>query len=200
MNFSFSGYFYQLFIDPILSRLHDPILENIEPFHRVIDIACGTGSLSLAIAGKAHSVTGIDLSEEMIGTAIRSARRKNLTNVTFELRDASSLSHYKDNEFDIAVTSMAVHQFNAELAVKIMSEMKRIASLVIIVDYNYPMPEGFARNIAFGIERIAGGDHYRNFMFYMRNGGLEYFINSSGLKVKYQTVRGSGTFLISVLQ
>ena len=128
---------------------------------------------------KARSVTGIDLSEEMIGTALRSARRKNLTNVTFELRDASSLSHYKENEFDIAVTSMAVHQFDAELAVKIISEMKRIALTVIIVDYNYPMPEGLARNLAFGIERIAGGDHYRNFKFYMRNGGHQSICISS---------------------
>ncbi len=200
MGFSFGGFVYQLLIDPILSRLHDPILENIESHHRVLDIACGTGSLSCAIAEKAYSVTGIDLSEEMIVTALRSARRKDLTNITFELRDASSLSHYRDNEFDIAITSMAVHQFDAELAVKIVSEMKRIAQEVIIVDYNYPMPEGFARNIAFGIERIAGGDHYRNFRFYMNNGGIKYFTNHSGLKAISETVRGSGVFLISVLQ
>lgn len=200
MDFSLSGLIYQLFIDPILSRHYDTILKNIKPSHRVIDIACGTGSQSIAIAQKAHSVIGIDLSEEMIGTALRSAGRKNLSNVLFELRDASNLSYYKDNEFDIAITSMAVHQFDAELAVKILSEMKRIAPVVIIVDYNYPMPKGLARNLAFGIERIAGGDHYRNFKVYMKNGGITYFANRSGLKVITETVRGSGVFLISVLQ
>jgi ubiquinone/menaquinone biosynthesis C-methylase UbiE len=189
-----------MFIDPILSRHHDTILGNIEPSHRVIDIACGTGSQSIAIAEKAHSVTGIDLSEEMIGTALRSARRKKVSNVLFELRDASDLSYYKDNEFDVAITSKAVHQFDAEPAVKILSEMKRIASQVIIVDYNYPIPKGLSRTLAFGIERIAGGDHYRNFRVYMKNGGITYFANRSGLKVISETVRGSGVFIISVLQ
>lgn len=200
MGFSSRGFAYQLLIDPILSRLHVPILENIESQHRVLDIACGTGSLSCAIAEKAYSVTGIDISEEMIVTALRSARRKNLTNITFEVHDASSLSHYRDNEFDIAITSMAVHQFDAELAMKIVSEMKRIAPVVIIVDYNSPMPEGFARNIAVGIERIAGGEHYRNFRIYMNNGGIKYFSDHTGLKAKSDTVKGSGVFLISVFQ
>jgi len=200
MNFSFSGFIYQVLIDPILSRFHDTILENIDSSHRVIDVACGTGSLSLALAGKARSVTGIDLSEEMIGTASRSAKRRGITNVSFELRDASHLTEFKKDEFDVAVTTMAIHQFDAELAVKILSEMKRIASKVVIVDYNHPMPKGFSRSLAYGIERIAGGDHYRNFAVYMKKEGMSYFTERSGLLINSQHVRGNGVFLVSVCE
>jgi SAM-dependent methyltransferase len=200
MNFSLSGFIYQIFIDPFLSRLHKSIIENIEPSHRVIDIACGTGSQAIAIAGKAKHVTGIDLSDKMIATANRSARRSRVSNVKFELNDASDLSKYKDHEFDIAVTSMAIHQFEAELAVKIITEMRRIASKVIIVDYNYPMHKGFSRSVVWGIERFAGGDHYRNFRIYIRNEGIHWFTDRLGLSIEAELVRGNGVFVVVVGQ
>ena len=121
-------------------------------------------------------VTGIDLSEDMIITAQRSAQRRGATNVSLELRDASDLSRYSDGEFDLAVTSMAIHQFEAQLAIEILAEMKRISGRVIIADYNLNMPAGLSKRIAWGMERMAGGDHYRNFRIYMQNGGALWFV------------------------
>jgi len=198
MSFSFTTFFYRILIDPVLAKLHETILSNIMQEHRVIDVACGTGSQALSLAGKARSVTGIDLSEEMIATGARAAQRKGITNVNFELADASDLSNYKDHEFDTAITSMSIHQFEANLAVKILTEMKRIASKVIIVDYNHPMPKGFSRSLVFFIERFAGGDHYRNFKVYMGKGGLRYFTRAAGLTVKSSTVKSNSVFLIEV--
>jgi len=125
MSFSFKGFLYQVLIDPTISHLHKSVLAFIEPSHRVLDVACGTGSLALSIAERAAQVTGIDLSEEMIITAQRAARKKGVRNALFELHDATDLVQYTDKEFDVAVTSMAVHQFDAGVAVKILSEMKR---------------------------------------------------------------------------
>ena len=196
MGFSFSGLIYQIAIDPILSRLYGSVLLNVEPSHNVIDIACGTGSLAIAIAAKANHVTGIDLSEGMISTAVRTAKKRGTGNIVFELRDATDLSIYSDNEFDIAVTSMAIHQFEANQAVRIISEMKRVASKVIIVDYNYPMPRNFSRSLAFGIERFAGGDHYRNFRIYMDKGGIRFFTKAAGVTVRSEVPRGNDVFMI----
>lgn len=198
MKFSFSGFFYQILIDPILARLHDSVLMNIESSSHVIDVACGTGSQAIAIARKARHVTALDLSEDMIGTATRSAQREGIENINFLLHDASDLSAYNTHEFDIAVTSMAIHQYEADLAVAILGEMKRIASKVIILDYNYPMPKGLSRSIAFGIERFAGGDHYRNFMTFNKKEGIRWFLDKSGLTVKSTLVRGNGVFQIVV--
>jgi SAM-dependent methyltransferase len=198
MEFSFEAFLYQLLIDPILSNLHKSILSIIKSSDKVLDVACGTGSLSLAIAAKAFYVKGIDLSEPMIKTAMKSAGRRGVKNAEFTIHDASDLTDFKDHEFEIAVTSMAIHQFEAELAIRILSEMKRIASKIIVIDYNYPLPKGFSGTVAAGIERLAGGDHYRNFSIYMKSGGIEYFTSRSGLEIKSQVLKGKGVFAISV--
>ena len=195
MRFSLSGFIYRIFIDPLISGLRKSVADQVEPSHHVIDVACGTGALSLAMAEKAMHVTGIDLSEDMIITAQRTAQRRGATNVSFELHDASDLSGYRDGEFDLAVTSMAIHQFEAELAIIILAEMKRISHRVIIADYNHNMPAGLSKRIAWGIERMAGGDHYRNFRIYMQNGGAPWFAKQAGMKIVSETVRG-GVFAV----
>jgi len=198
MRFSLKGYLYQVTVDPLVSRLHSSVLPLIEPSYRVLDVACGTGSLSLAIAKRANRVTGIDLSEDMIITAQRAARKSGTENTLFELRDASDLSCYRDKEFDLSVTTMAVHQFDADLAVKILREMKRISGTVVIVDYNSLMPKGLSGSAARSIERLAGGEHYRNFKTFMERGGISYFAAEAGLTMKSETVRGGGVFSVMV--
>lgn len=183
MKFSLNSFIYRHVIDRILSGVQKSILESLNPESRVLDVACGTGSLSLAMAGVALEVTGIDLSEEMIAIAGEAAVERGVTNVEFNVSDASDLSLIGDNTFDVAVTSMAVHQFNAELAVQVLGEMRRIARRVIIMDYNYPMPPGISRLTIRIIEWIAGGDHFRNFKIFNRSGGLDHFISNAGLKV-----------------
>jgi len=198
MSFSLKGYLYQVTADPLISRLHTSVLPLIEPSHRVLDVACGTGSLSLSIARRAKHVTGIDLSEDMIITAKRAARKTGTENALFKLHDASDLSCYNDNEFDLSVTSMAVHQFNADLAVRILREMKRISGTVVIVDYNFLMPKGFSGSAARSMERLAGGDHYINFRTFMERGGIRYFTAEAGLTIKSETLRGNGVFSVAV--
>ena len=99
-----------------------------------------------------------------------------------------------------SIVTIAVIGIALGLAVMILSEMKRIASKVVIVDYNHPMPKSFSRSIAYGIERIAGGDHYRNFAVYMKKEGIRYFTERSGLLINSQHVRGNGVFLVSVCE
>lgn len=198
MSFSLKGFLYQVTVDPLISKLHASVLPLIEPSQRVLDVACGTGTLSLSIAKRAKHVTGIDLSEDMIITAQRAARKTGAENTLFELRDASDLSNYRDKEFDVSVTSMAVHQFQADLAVKILKEMKRISGTVVIVDYNSLMPKGLSGSAARSIEGLAGGEHYRNFKAFMEKGGIRYFAAEAGLTLKSEIVRGSGVFSVAV--
>jgi len=188
---------YQAFIDPILANLHSSVLLHVEPAHRVLDVACGTGALALAIAGKARHVTGIDLSEEVIAVAQRMARRRGTGNVLFETRDAADLSCYTSNEFDIAITSMAVHQFDASVAVKILAGMRRISRRVIIIDYNHQMPRGWRRSLAWGIERMAGGEHYRNFRVYTEKGGIHFFAREAWMSISSEELRGGGVFVVA---
>jgi ubiquinone/menaquinone biosynthesis C-methylase UbiE len=152
----------------------------------------------LSIASRAAHVTGIDLSEDMIITARRAAERRGINNVSLELHDASDLSCYADKQFDLAVASMAMHQFEAGLAVRILAEMGRIAKRVIIADYNCPMRRNLPAALAWSIEYLAADDHYRNFRTYMKNGGMPWLAGLACMQMRVSETRGSGVFTVAV--
>jgi len=196
MRFSINSFIYTKLIDRILAGVQKSIIAELDQEDRVLDIACGTGSLSLAMAEKVKEVRGIDLSDEMIGIARQKAARLGRDNVSFELKDASDLSEFEDRSFDLAVTSMSVHQFDPELAISILMEMKRIAGRVIVMDYNHPMRPGISKLIITLIEWIAGGDHCRNFRIYKSKGGLNYFISKAGIVPDKNILYNSSSFIV----
>lgn len=197
MSWSFKGMLYQMFIDPLISGLRKKIVRHVVPEDSILEVACGTGALSLVMARKARHVTGIDLSEDMIVTARRQADRSGMKNLKLEIRDASDLSCYADDEFDVAVASMAMHQFEARLAVKILAEMGRIAGRVIIADYNIGMRRNISSALAWSIEFMAAGDHYRNFRIYMQNGGMPWLAGMAGIRIRATDISGGGVFAVS---
>ena len=127
------------------------------------------------------------------------ARKRRIHNVTFGLLDATDLSCYTDHSFDVAVSTLAMHQFDPETGVKVLTEMKRLAKRIIIADYNCPMSPGPAKWLAWSIERIARGDHYRNFRKYMAAGGLKQLAAEARLTITSQEERGEGVFVIATL-
>jgi 2-polyprenyl-3-methyl-5-hydroxy-6-metoxy-1,4-benzoquinol methylase len=197
MHFSLSGFIYQKLIDPLLSSIRQSISMMVNPEDTVIDIACGTGSLSVELSKHARHVTGIDLSDGMIVIAKRTANKLNICNISFEVMDAGSLCIFPDGKFDVAVTTMSMHQFDPALAIKVLREMKRVARRVIIADYNCPMSHGAGASLALGIERFAGGEHYRNFRTYMQRGGIKELTAESGLWITTTEVRGNGIFVVA---
>ncbi len=67
---------------------------------RILDIGCGTGRHSLELARRGYNVTGIDLSESMIGRARELAEKENL-NIVFFTKDARDFNF--NREFDLAI-------------------------------------------------------------------------------------------------
>lgn len=199
MDFSIKGLLYKVFIDPLINGLRRHVVSMTKPEEKVIDIACGTGALSLTMALRAGFVTGIDLSEDMIITALRTARKRKINNVSFGLLDATDLSCYPDNSFDLAVSTLAIHQFDMATGLKVLKEMTRIARRIIIADYNCPMQPGPAAWLSYTIEWAAGGDHYRNFRNYMAGGGLNKLAAEAGIAITSQEERGKGVFMITLL-
>jgi len=78
---------------------------NLGKNANVIDIACGKGTTALYISEKyGCSVTGIDISEELVEEARYLNKKSGLEKkVTFEVGDALRLPFY-DNQFDAAVS------------------------------------------------------------------------------------------------
>lgn len=189
-------FIYSKLIDPILKPLHLEVHSLIRKNQSVIDVACGTGALSLLMAEKANRVVGIDISQAMIDAADKAREKKGLRNVDFFQMDAANLRHFRDGEFDVSTLSMAAHQFPQGLGLGVLKELKRISGEIIIADYAFPFPNGFGGSAARIIERFAGREHHRNFRSFIDSGGLKPMLESAGLTKVYESMQIAGVFSV----
>src|ERR1700751_4589674 len=67
-----------------------------------LDAGCGTGFLSLDLAGRGHRVTGVDFAPSMIARAERKAAERGLA-VCFERADAEQFP-YPPASFDLVIS------------------------------------------------------------------------------------------------
>ena len=77
---------------------------------RVLDLACGTGLLTLEAAravGPHGTVLGTDLSGQMVEVARRHAAEEQLSNVTFQRMDAETLD-LPDATFDVVLCALGL--------------------------------------------------------------------------------------------
>lgn len=75
---------------------------NLTPGTRVLDVACGSGNLSLPAARAGAVVTGLDIAPNLIEAARKSALAEGLM-INFDEGDAEQLP-YDDSSFDVVVT------------------------------------------------------------------------------------------------
>lgn len=101
---------------------------------RLIDIACGPGVVTAALAPKAASVVAFDATEPMLAKARARCAEAGVRNVTFKIGDAENLP-FADAEFDGAVSRAAVHHFaQPQRAFEEMFRVLRPGGAVVIAD------------------------------------------------------------------
>lgn len=93
------------------------------PGDRVLDVACGPGTLSLKLAPLVREVVGVDLTDELLSIARRKAAEAGLSNVTFSPGDVDGLP-FPDASFDLVVCGSALHHFPDPG--KVFGEMARV--------------------------------------------------------------------------
>jgi len=89
----------------------------------VLDVACGPGILSAAIAKSAREVVAFDLTPEMLKKATQRCHEAGLANVSFREGNAAELP-FADAAFDAVVTRLSVHHFDRPG--RVMSEIFRV--------------------------------------------------------------------------
>lgn len=193
-----TGWFYGGLIDPILVPMRKKMNKEIKPGESLIDVACGTGAQVFESAAKVSEAVGIDLSQSMINKAKRTKKRKNIENVSFFVNDATNLSRFSDNQFEVASMSLALHQFNPDLHTPILNEMKRVAKKIIILDYAVPLPQNYSGIGSRVAEFFAGIEHHRNFRKFCKLGGLNEILPENQLEITKSVLFGDGAFQLVV--
>lgn len=90
---------------------------------RWLEVACGPGLISRALARHVASVRGIDITEAMVELARREARAAGLKNAEFSLGDATALP-FDDASFHGAVTRFSLHHI--PVPGRCVAEMARV--------------------------------------------------------------------------
>lgn len=93
------------FHDEVVERLRN--LAGVERFRRALDVGCGTGQSSIALAAVADHVAAVDASEGMLKHApLR-------PNIAYQLGFAEQLD-FSAGEFDLVSAGLALHWFDQD--------------------------------------------------------------------------------------
>jgi SAM-dependent methyltransferase len=193
-----SGTFYSLMVDPFLKNMRKRVAYHVENGQAVIDVACGTGAQVFELSAKVRYAAGIDLSESMINKAEEKQQKKNITNVLFRVDDATGRLNFDSRQFDVAILSLALHQFSPKDYPNILKEMKRVAERFILVDYAIPLPGNFFGTGSKVAEFLAGREHFRNFRKYGSRGGLPVILADNKIKIEREEFFAKGVFQLAV--
>ena len=101
------------FLDAGFARVTAAILSNAQSLDgaRVLDVGCGAGALSRAMARRAHHVLGLDISSTML----TAARARSPANATYVEADAQSAT-IPDTPFDAVISQFGMMFFDNTVA------------------------------------------------------------------------------------
>ena len=107
---------------------------RLTPTSRMLDVACGPGLVSLALAPHAARVTGLDVAPAMLDKARDLQRQRGSANVSWDLGRADTLP-YPDAAFDAVVTRWSFHHLlEPHAALAEMVRVCRPGGRVVVAD------------------------------------------------------------------
>ncbi|MBF0587256.1 class I SAM-dependent methyltransferase [Prosthecochloris sp. N3] len=94
--------------NPDIDALIKRICRDVGRVQRVLDVAAGTGNVSLAMARQAGQVDALDLEPEMIAVLREKAAASGVDNISFHVQSAYELD-FPDRVFDAVVILNSLH-------------------------------------------------------------------------------------------
>lgn len=124
-------------------------LAHLQPDESVLDVGCGTGTLTLVAKRRVGpgAVAGVDAAPDMVAVAKRKASRAGLT-IDFQVGLIQALP-FPDDTFDVVLSSLMLHHVPAEFRPQSFAEIRRVlkpGGRLLVVDFRAPAGGG-ARHI-----------------------------------------------------
>ena len=119
-------------------------LAQVKPGDSVLEVGCGTGTLTLAAkrqAGPAGQVFGIDVIPGMIELSQRKAAQAN-ENITFRLGSIDDIP-FSENQFDVVMCSFMIFHMSEDTRRKGIAEIYRVLKprgRLLVLDLALPTP------------------------------------------------------------
>jgi ubiquinone/menaquinone biosynthesis C-methylase UbiE len=145
-------------LQPLKERIAADYIQVEEQIDvRVLEIGCGTGTLSLLMAEGGAHVTAIDASLGMLAEAEAKAAEARLTDaIEFHHLDVTELTdHFELNSFDVVVSTLAFSEFPPEVqryALREAAQLLKPGGRLLIADEI--VPDGFWARFAFWTIRL----------------------------------------------
>jgi len=159
------------------------ILKFLNQDSEVLDIACGTGIVSLGLAKYVKQIIAIDLSEKMIKVAKNKTIEKKITNIEFKVADAYQLN-YPENSFDIILLFNTLHIVQEPVSVlnKIYNLLKPSGKLIIATDC-YAEPVSGGVKVQLGIQKVFNKIGLIPFLSFYKKSEIDTMIANCGYEI-----------------
>ena len=154
-RYDFLNHFLSFGIDRRWRRRAIHFLSQVSP-ETIIDVACGTGDLSIeALKLKPRKIIGVDISEGMLAKGREKLGRKSLENIITLVQGDSEALQFDDESFDAAMVAFGVRNF--EDLNQGMAEMLRVlkpGGMLVVLEFSKPRSPFFKKIFNFYFFRI----------------------------------------------
>jgi len=188
---------FYLALKPIRIAVMNELLEYKDKI--ILDLCCGTGNqVKLLSKHGFNNLSCLDISDSMLEIAKRGD-----SSIKIYKEDATK-TNFGYASFDLVMISFAIHEKDRNTQRALMNEAYRIIKedgFLLVVDYVFDnKTTKFSQILIRLIERIAGGEHDRNFKNYIQNKGLSSLIKKDKFKLVKCHRMSSGAVTISIYQ
>lgn len=155
-------------------------VEALDSNARILDLGCGPGFDSEYFYKKGFDVTGIDLSEEMIGIA-----SQKISGAKFEVKDMKQLD-YSDSSFDGLWSSFSFLHIAKEDAPAVLDKLNRILCPggILVLALHSPEDSSYQARDITGLSD-KDGKQLEAFVQEWKKEEIEELISKAGFSIKY---------------
>jgi len=121
-----------------LGRAYQHLTSPIKKGQKVLDIGCGTGSLTLRAAAKGAAVKGIDVNPEMLAVARRRGEAASFSpEIKFAEMGVAELGSEQPESYDVVMSGLCFSELTADELAYTLKEINRIlkpGGLLLVAD------------------------------------------------------------------